>query len=159
LTETEPIEEELTEEETPATEPSETKETMAFDISTPEGRKTFFEIMCISRGIDPNQVQGMAKFMDPDNVDETSYYPTQKTSLAIAQLRLYGEGYYKGEDWNEYDFAADIIGTGFKGFKGFKSEQWKDITSGQPNLEKIKGLPEETQKGILSGIFNRGQKE
>jgi len=45
------------------------------------------------------------------------------------------------------------------GFKGFKSEQYKDITSGQPNLDKLQGLPEETKKGILSGIFSRGSKE
>jgi len=129
------------------------------DITTPEGRKIIFEILCMVRGVDPSQVQGMAKFMDTESVDQTTYYPTQRTSLAIAQLRLYGEAFYKDEEWNEYELAADIIGTGFKGFKGFKSTQYKDITSGVPNLEQIQGLPEETKKGILSGIFGRGNKE
>jgi len=128
------------------------------DITTPEGRKIIFELLCMIRGVDPSQVQGMAKFMDPNSVDETTYYPTQRTSVAIAQLRLYGESFYKGEAWNEYELAADLLGIGFKGFKGFKSEQYKDITSGQPNLDKLKGIPEETQKGILSGIFG-GKKE
>ena len=129
-----------------------------FDITTPEGRKIIFDILCMARGIDPSQVQGMAKFMDPDSVDETTYYPTQRTSVAIAQLRLYGESFYKGEEWNEYELAADILGTGFKGFKGFKSIQYKDITSGVPNLENLQGLPEETKTGILRGIFG-GKKE
>lgn len=129
------------------------------NITTPEGRKIIFDILCMIRGVDPSQVQGMAKFMNPESVDETSYYPTQRTSVAIAQLRLYGESFYKDEEWNEYEFAADIIGTGFKGFKGFKSTQYKDITSGQPNLEKLQGLPEETKQGVLSGIFGRGKKE
>lgn len=111
------------------------------------------------RGIDPSQVQGMAKFMNPESVDETSYYATQRTAVSIAQLRLYGEAFYKGEEWNEYEFTADILGIGFKGFKGFKSEQYKDITSGQPNLDKLHGLPEEAKKGILSGIFSRGKSE
>jgi len=118
-----------------------------------------FRAICIAKGVDPDQVQGMARFMNPDSVDETTYFPTQITSVAISQLRLYGTSFYKGENWNEYDFAADILGIGFKGYKGFKSEQYKDITSGQPNLDKLTGLPEETKKGILSGIFSRGGKE
>lgn len=130
-----------------------------FDISTPEGRKTLFEIMCIAKGVDPNQVQGMAKFTNPDNNDERSYYPTQRTALAIAQLRMFGFAFYKDETWNEYELIADLLSIGFMGYKGFKSEQYKDITSGQPNLDKLQGLPEETKKGILSGIFNRGKAE
>jgi len=125
------------------------------DITTPEGRKIIFDILCMVRGIDPSQVQGMAKFMDPESVDETTYYATQRTAVSIAQLRLYSESFYKGEAWNEYEFAADILGTGFKGFKGFKSVQYTDITSGQPNLDKLQGLPEDTKQGILSGIFRR----
>jgi len=128
------------------------------DITTPEGRKIIFELLCMVRGIDPSQVQGMAKFMDPESVDETTYYATQRTAVSIAQLRLYSESFYKGEEWNEYEFAADILGTGFKGFKGFKSVQYTDITSGQPNLDKLQGLPEETKTGILRGIFG-GKKE
>lgn len=115
-----------------------------------------FRAMCVIRGIDPNQVQSMAKFSDFDNEDERSYYPNQLTSIAIAQLRMYGESFYKGDDWNEYELIADYLAVGFMGYKGFKSEQYKDITSGQPNLDKLQGLPEETRKGILSGIFNRG---
>ena len=128
------------------------------DITTPEGRKIIFEMMCMVRGIDPSQVQGMARFMDVESVDETTYYATQRTAVSIAQLRLYGEAFYHGEEWNEYELAADLLGTGFKGFKGFKSTQYKDITSGVPNLENIQGLPEETKTGILSGIFG-GKKE
>jgi len=129
------------------------------DITTPEGRKIIFELLCMARGIDPSQVQGMAKFMDPESVDETTYYATQRTAVSIAQLRLYGEAFYKGDEWNEYELAADILGTGFKGFKGFKSTQYKDITSGVPNLENLQGLPEDTKQGILSGVFGRGKKE
>lgn len=130
-----------------------------FDVATPEGRKALFEIMCIARGIDPNQVQSMAKFMNADNNDERSYYPNQRTALAIAQLRMFGQAFYRGDDWNEYEVIADLLSIGFMGFKGFKSEQYKDITSGQPNLDKLQSLPEETKKVFLSGIFNRGGKK
>jgi hypothetical protein len=118
-----------------------------------------FRVMCIARGIDPDQVQSQTKFSNLDNNDERSYFPTQLTSVAISQLRMIGEALYKGSDWNEYELAADFLAVGFMGYKGFKSEQQKDIWSGQPNLDKLKGLPEETQKGILSGIFNRGKTE
>lgn len=129
-------------------------------IKTPkELYDLLFNIMCSVRGIDPNQVQSMSKFSNFDNDDERSYYPTQLVSVAIAQLRMFGQGFYRGEDWNEYEDVANLLAVGFMGYKGFKSEQYKDITSGQPNLDKLKGLPEETQKGILSGLFNRGSKE
>ena len=118
-----------------------------------------FRAMCIVRGIDPNQVQAMAKFSDFDNQDERSYFPNQITSIAVAQLRILGEAFYMGEEWNEYELVADFLAIGFMGYKGFKSEQYKDITSGQPNLDKLTGLPEETQKDILSGLFSRGGKE
>jgi len=135
----------------------ESKPNINIDITTPEGRKVIFEILCMVKGIDPSQVQGMAKFMDSDSVDETTYYPTQRTSLAISQLRLYGKSFY-GDEPNEYELAADLIGTGLKGFKGFKANQYVEITSGQQNLDKLQGIPEETKRGILSGLFNRGGK-
>ena len=128
----------------------------SISIKTPQD---LFEWMSVALGRDPQAIQSMAKFMNIDSHDETSYFPNQVTSLAIAQLRAYGKAHYFNDDWNEYDTIADCIGVGFKGFKGFKSEQYKDITSGQPNLDKLQGLPEETKKGILSGIFGRGKTE
>lgn len=116
-----------------------------------------FRARCVLMGIDPNQVQGMAKFMDADKVDETTFYPNQLTSLAVAQLRLYGQAFYRNQDWNEYDLAANLIGQGFKGLKGFKSNQWVEATSGQQNLEKLQGLSDETKKGVLANMFNRGK--
>lgn len=133
------------------TEPTTPKPTLKI-----ESWEDLFRALCIVRGVDPDQVQSMAKFSDFDNQDERSYYPNQITSVAVAQLRIFGEAFYKDEDWNEYELVADFLAVGFMGYKGFKSEQYKDITSGQPNLDKLQGLPEETKKGILSGIFNRG---
>ena len=120
-----------------------------------ESWNDLFRAICIAKGIDPSQVQSMAKFSNFDNNDERSYYPTQLTSVAISQLRMYGEAFYRGQEWNEYELIADLLSIGFMGFKGFKSDQYKDITSGQPNLDKLKNAPEEIKKGILSGLFNR----
>jgi len=128
------------------------------DITTEEGRDTLFQMRCIAMGIDPKQVQSIAKFIDHDDQDQGSYFPNQTTSLAIAQLRGYGKAHYRGHEWNPYDVIADCISIGFKGYKGFKSGQYVEITSGQPNLEKLQGLPDETKKGILSGILGRSGK-
>jgi len=143
------------------TETPETPKEEGISIETPQD---LFEWMSVALGKDPKQIQSMAKYMDLDSNDERSYFPNQLTSLAIAQLRAYGKAHYpktyeSPDDWNEYDVIADCIAVGFMGFKGFKSEQYKDITSGQPNLDKLQGLPEETKKGILSGIFNRSKTE
>ena len=125
-------------------------------IKTPQD---LFEWMSVALGKDPKAIQSMAKYMNLDSNDERSYFPNQLTALAIAQLRGYGKAHYSTDTWNEYDLIADVISIGFMGYKGFKSEQYKDITSGQPNLDKLQGLPEETKQGILSGIFGRGKKE
>ena len=132
------------------------EEEVKIKIETPQD---LFEWVSVALGKDPKAIQSMAKFMNIDSHDETSYFPNQTTSLAIAQLRGYGKAHYLEDDWNEYDILADCIAVGFKGYKGFKSEQYKDITSGQPNLDKLQGLPEETKQGILSGLFGRGKKE
>ena len=136
------------------TENKETKPTLKI-----ESWDDLFSAMCIIKGVDPKQVQSMAKFSNFDNNDERSYYPNQLTAIAIAQLRMFGEAFYKGQAWNEYEVIADLLAVGFMGFKGFKSEQYKDITSGQPNLDKLKGIPEEQKQWILSGIFGRSKTE
>ena len=134
---------------------TETKEE-SISIKTPQD---LFEWISVALGRDPKAIQSMAKYMNLDSNDERSYFPNQVTSLAIAQLRGYGKAHYPKDDWNEYDILADVISIGFMGYKGFKSEQYKDITSGQPNLDKLQGLPEETKQGILAGLFRRGPKE
>lgn len=149
----------MTETEPKSEKPDETKEKPIIDITTPEGRNTLFEMRCIAMGIDPKQVQSLAKFSDFDKIDEGTYYPNQLTSVAIAQLRMYGEALYRGDNWNEYAVCADLLGDGFKGYKGFKSNQYVEITSGQQNLDKLQGMPEETRKGVLASLLNRGSKK
>ena len=117
-----------------------------------------FRLMCIAKGIDPKQVQAMAKFSDFNNNDERSFYPDKLTVLAIAQLRIFGEALYPDDEWNEYTSVADKLSVAHMGYKGWKSGQYVDITSGQINLDKLKGVPEDVKKGVLSGIFSRGVK-
>jgi hypothetical protein len=148
---------EMEQQELEEDEDQELEEELASELNI-ESWDDMFKALCIAKGIDPAQIQSMAKFSNFDNNDERSYYPNQMTSIAIAQLRMFGRAFYKDDEWNEYEAIADLLSVGFMGFKGFKSEQWKDITSGQPNLDKLKGIPEETQKSILSGIFGKGGK-
>ena len=134
------------------------KKAPLIDITTEEGRTTLFEMRCIAMGVDPKGVQSLAKFSDFDKIDEGTYYPNQITSVAIAQLRMYGEGLYK-KPQNPFSKVADFLGDGFKGYKGFKSNQYVEITSGQQNLDKLQGMPEDVKKSVLSGLLNRGKSE
>jgi hypothetical protein len=128
-------------------------------IKTPQD---LFEWMSVALGKDPQAIQSMAKFMDIESHDETSYFPNQLTSLAIAQLRSYGKAHYRKsyispDDWNEYDVIADCIAVGFKGFKGFKSNQFVDVTRQTPNLDALQTTGEETKQGVIARILGRGE--
>jgi len=128
------------------------------DITTQEGRDTLFQMRCIALGVDPKQVQSLAKFTDFDKSDERSFYPNQLTSMAVAQLRSYGRANYSVNEWNPYAVMADFLAGGFMGYKGFKSNQYVEITSGTQNLEKLQGIPDDTKRGLLSGLYG-GKKE
>lgn len=116
-------------------------------------------VLIIAKGGDPDAIQAVSNFMDLKSNTERSYFPDKITTLCIGQLNGFGKVYFSGEEWDPFSLVADVISVSFMGYKGFKSEQFKDMTSGQPNLDKLQGLPEETKKGILSGIFSRSGKE
>jgi len=115
--------------------------------------------LIIAKGGDPDAIQAVSDFMDLKSNIERSYFPDKTTSICIAQLTGYGKTYFPVDDWNPFDLVADSLAVAFMPYKGFKSNQFVDMTSGQPNLDKLQGLPEETKKGILSGIFGRGKSE
>lgn len=127
---------------------TETKPT--FEIKNLDDLK---RVLTIARGGDPDAIQAVAKFMNLDSPVEGSYFPDKMTSLAIAQLNIFGKSYYPNDDWNPYSMAAEKISEGFKGFKGFKSNQFMEMTRQTPNLSSLQATPDEVRKGFLSRIF------
>lgn len=115
-------------------------------------------ILIIAKGGDPDAIQAVAKFMDLESTTERAYFADKTIMLCVAQLNGYAQAYFPKDDWDPFSLVADVISVATMGYKGFKSEQFKDMTSGQPNLDKLTGLPEDTKRGILSGLL-RGKKE
>ena len=116
----------------------------------------FKRVITIARGGDPDAIQAVAKFMNLESSKERSYFPDKITTLAIGQCDGYGKLYYPEDDWNPYSLVAEAICEAFMGFKGFKSNQFMEMTRQTPNLSALQTQPEPVKQSVLSGIFNRG---
>lgn len=109
-------------------------------------------------GRDPNHVQALAKFINMDNYEERSYFPNQITAFAVAQLLGLGEALFENDDSDPYTAVANAISRGLMGYKGFKSNQWVDITRQTTDLSSLGSAPDEVKRGFLAR-FSRGPKE
>ena len=116
-------------------------------------------VLIIAKGGDPDAIQAIADFMDLKNPLERSYFPDKTVSLCIGQLDGFGKIFFKGSETNPFRLIAESLSVGFMGFKGFKSNQFVDMTRNTPDLKDLQGIPEETKGGFLSGLLNRGSKE
>ena len=135
---------------------TETETKPKFEIESFDDLK---RILTIARGGDPDAIQAVANFMDLKSNIERSYFPDKKTTIAIGQLTGLGKIYYPQDDWEPFGLVADVLAVAFMPYKGFKSNQFVDMTSGQPNLDKLRGLPEETKHGIIQRILGKGKGE
>ena len=126
-----------------------------FEIKNLDDLKYF---MVLAKGGDPDAIQAVAKFMDLESTTERANFTDKTLMLCVAQLNVYAKTYFPDDDWDPFSLVADVISVATMGYKGFKSEQFKDMTSGQPNLDKLTGLPEETKRGVLAGLLG-GKKE
>ena len=135
---------------------TETETKPKFEIESFDDLK---RILTIARGGDPDAIQAVANFMDLKSNIERSYFPDKKTTIAIGQLTGLGKIYYPQDDWEPFGLVADVLAVAFMPYKGFKSNQFVDMTSGQPNLDKLRGLPEETKQGIIQRLLARGKEE
>jgi len=128
----------------------------AFKIETPED---LWRVMTIAKGGNPDAIQAVAEFMDLKSNAERSYFPNKLVTLAVAQLKGYGRNYFPNDDWNPYDLVGDAISISFMGFKGFKSNQFVEMTRTQPNLDALKSAPEEVKQGFISRMLGRSGSE
>lgn len=124
-----------------------------------ESLDDLWRVMTIAKGGNPDAVQAVADFMDLKNPLERSYFPDKTVSLAIGQLDGFGKIFFKGSETNPFRLIAESLSVGFMGFKGFKSNQFVDMTRNTPDLKDLQGIPEETKGGIVSGLLNRGKSE
>lgn len=129
------------------------------DLFKIENMDDLWRVMTIAKGGNPNAQQALEKFIDLESDEERSYFPDKMTSLAVSQNLLYGKSLFPQRPVNAFSIFASCISKGFMGYKGFKSNQWVDITRQTTNLDALQSMSTETQRGILSGVFGRGKKE
>ena len=149
----------------PKTEPN-LDSSKAAETETPEVVKPKFEIktdkdlqrlITIAKGGDPDAQQAILDFMDLKSNVERSYFPDKKTVICIGQLKGFGETIYRDEDWNPFELVADVLSLGFMGFKGFKSNQFVDMTRTQPDLSGLQTSGEEQKQSAIDRILGRGK--
>lgn len=121
--------------------------------------KDLMEVMTIARGGNPFAQQALEKFIDLDSPEERSYFPDKLTSLAVAQNLMYSQGLFPQRKINAFSIFASALSKGYMGYKGFKSNQWVDITRQTTNLDALRTLPEDTQRSALDSILRRGKTE
>jgi len=116
-------------------------------------------VLTIARGGDPDAIQAISNFMDLKSNTERSYFPDKKTVIAIGQLTGFGRVYYPDHDWNPFELVADVLAVAYMPYKGFKSNQFVDMTRQTPNLDALQMSSEEVKQGLISKILGRGTKE
>jgi len=126
-----------------------------FDIETLDDMK---RVLIIARGGDPDAVQAIANFMDLKSNTERSFFPNKTITLCVGQLNGFGEVFYPNDDWNPFDLVADAVTVSFMGYKGFKSNQFVDMTRQTPNLKDLQAVPEES-RGFVNRILGREKTE
>lgn len=141
-----------TTEPTPETAP-ETKP--AFEIETLDDVR---RLMIVAKGGDPDAIQAITNFMDLKSNAERSYFPDKKLTIAVGQLNGFGKLYYPVDEWDPFTLVSDVLSITFMGYKGFKSNQFVDMTRQTPNLDALQTtLSEEQKQGVVSRILGRGK--
>jgi len=138
------------------TEPAPTSPEPVFEIKSIDDLQ---KMMVIAKGGDPNAIQAITKFMDFQSNAERSYLPDKTLTLCVAQLSGYGKVFYPNEDWDPFSLVSDVLSISFMGYKGFKSNQFVDMTRQTPNLDALQTSGEETKQGFIARILGRGQTE
>ena len=113
----------------------------------------------IAKGGDPDAVQAVVDFMDLRSNIERSYFPDKKTTICIGQLTGFSKLFFPMDDWDPFDLVADSLAVAFMPYKGFKSNQFVDMTKQTPTLSDLQAISEPPQQGIMDRLLGRGNEE
>ena len=122
-----------------------------------ESLDDLWRVITIAKGGNPNAQQALEKFIDLESDEERSYFPDKMTSLAVSQNLLYGKSLFPKRPVNAFSNFASCLSKGFMGYKGFKSNQWVDITRQTHNLDALQSMPLEAKQGFVSKILGSGK--
>lgn len=136
--------------------------------ATPESKPLFkieteedlFNMITIARGGDPKAIQAVAEFMNFKSKTERSFFPDRITALAVAQLNGFGKVIYPDKADNPFSIVAEAIAEGYMGYKGFKSNQFVDMTRNTPDLSELKAASDREESiGWLAKLRGKGGSE
>lgn len=116
-------------------------------------------ILTIARGGDPDAIQAISEFMDFKSNIERSYFPDKITTLCIAQLMGHGKTYFRNDGWDPFTLVADCLAVSHMPYKGFKSNQFVDMTRQAPNLDALQSVSEQAQRSFIDRALGRGKTE
>lgn len=144
---------------TTETEPITSTETGPKPVFEIENMDDFKRVLTIARGGDPDAIQAITNFMDLKSNIERSYFPDKITTLCIGQLTGFGRTYFPKEEWDPFNLVADSLAVAFMPYKGFKSNQFVDMTRQTPNLDALTTTSEDTKQGFIARVLGRGKGE
>jgi len=118
-------------------------------------------VLVVAEGGDPDAIQAITNFMDLKSNAERSNFPDKTITLCVGQLLGFGKLYYKDHTWDPCTLVADAISVPFMGYKGFKSNQFVDMTRQTPNLADLQTSAgvEAAKSGLWNRITGRGKTE
>lgn len=116
-------------------------------------------VLTIARGGDPDAIQAVTNFMDFKSDIERSYFPDKTTTLCVGQLEGFAKLYYPNADWDPFSLTSGVIAIAFMPYKGFKSNQFVDMTRTQPDLSGLKTSTDEQKQSTIDRILRRGPTE
>lgn len=118
-------------------------------------------VLVVAEGGDPDAIQAITNFMNLKSNAERSYFPDKTITLAVGQLLGYGQLYFKGQEWDPCTLVADAISVPFMGYKGFKSNQFVDMTRQTPDLADFQTSAnvEQAKSGLWNRITGRAKTE
>lgn len=118
-------------------------------------------IMVIAQGGNPDAIQAITEFMNFKSNAERSYFPDKTITLCTAQLTGFGKVYFPNDEWDPFSLVADVIAVHFMGYKGYKSNQFVDMTRQTPNLADLQTSVnmQEGRAGLLNRLLGRGKTE
>ena len=114
------------------------------------------DIMIIAKGGDPKASQTINDFINFDNNTERSNFPNTKTTLCIAQLNGYSRLYYPNEE-NPFGLVAECIEIAFMARKGWKANQFVEMTKQTPSIPDLVTIGEAQKRGLGDRVLGRGK--
>ena len=116
-------------------------------------------VFTIAQGGNPDAEQTLNNFLKFDNDTERSNLATTLTVRCVAQLNGYSQLYYPEVSDNPFALIARCLETAYMARKGWKSNQFVEMTKQTPSITDLETLGGEQQRSLVDKVLGRGKSE